>query len=283
MKKLKNLKNLIIFLVAVMVTTVMISTVMVTVAAAELIPGSGYDPTAYIRIGDYGDEVIALHEKLGQLGYYSLRPESPWSIFSIKALRILQENLDLPTTGIIETRDQLDELLAVEDVIGKNLLLGTNQGVKNYSISQKGFETELETADDGIGVKIRIISKAEDAAYLILFFNDNQSKGKLVGPVGDEYTLSFEARSNVAGATASLSHRQTNWQGNQIDFGGVRIAEADVWQRFKLTGKLTGEYEMSQGLYIALTGNTAGIEIEIRNLKLEKGSRATTWIKSDED
>ena len=241
------------------------------------------DSKAYINIGDYNETVVALHQKLSDLGYYYLRPESPWSEKSEAAVKILQENLDLPVTGVVTDKGMYDEILGIESVIGKNLLLGTNQGTTNYSISQKGFETELGASDDGKGVKITITSKSEDAKWLVLFFNDNQSRRKLVGPAGDQYTLSFEAKSNVAGATASISHRQTNWQGNQIDFGGIRIAEADVWQRFELTGKLIGEVEASQGLYITLAGNTAGAEIEIKNLKLEKGIRATEWCVAATD
>lgn len=48
---------------------------------------------SYININDYGDEVIALHKKLRELGYYHLRAESPLSRKCAEAVKILQENL----------------------------------------------------------------------------------------------------------------------------------------------------------------------------------------------
>ena len=60
---------------------------------------------AYINIGDYNDEVVALHRKLADLGYYYIRPESPWSERSKDALRILQENLDWDITGTVDNKE----------------------------------------------------------------------------------------------------------------------------------------------------------------------------------
>ena len=53
----------------------------------------------YINIGDYNDDVIAVHRKLGELGYYGLRAESPWSEASIAALKLTQAAIGLEPTG----------------------------------------------------------------------------------------------------------------------------------------------------------------------------------------
>lgn len=50
-----------------------------------------------------------------------------------------------------------------------------------------------------------------------------------------------------------------------------------------MTAKLTGCPETKQGLCLDLRDNDAGTEIEIRNLKIERGRMATKWIPADED
>ena len=239
------------------------------------------DGGSYINIGDYGPEVVVLHQKLEELGYYYLRAESPWSTASVDALKILQENLDIPVTGVVESKDQLDEILAVESIIGKNLLLGTNQGTTNFRLLDKGFNATLEA--DGDGVKVTSTSR-DDSGWLVLFFDDGQSREILAGSAGAWFTLSFEAKSNVENADMWVAHRQTNAAENQINFGDLKLGEADVWKEYVLTGRLIGVAATSQGLYFDMRyGNPAGTEIEIRNLKLEKGSQATEWSKAPED
>lgn len=235
-----------------------------------------------ISQGDYNETVKTLHQKLADLGYYGLRPESPWSEASADALKILQENLDWDITGTVESKEQIDEILAIESVIGKNLLLGTNQGTKNYKILDQGFNATLESPD-GVGVKVTSTSR-DDSGWLVLFFDDERSRKILAEPAGAWFTLSFEARSNVENAEVRISHRQTNAGENQMAFGTVKLRERDVWQRYCLSGQLNGTVATSQGLYFDMRyGNPAGTEIEIRNLKLEKGSRATEWSKAPED
>ena len=236
----------------------------------------------YIKINDYGEDVIALHQKLGELGYYNLRAESPWSAKSIAALKILQENLDWEITGVVESKDQLDEILGMENVVGKNLLLGTNQGITNYQILDKGFNAVMESPD-GVSVKVTSTTR-DDTGWLVLFFDDGKSRELLSEPTGAYYTLSFEAKSNVENAEIRIMHRQQNAAENQITFGTVKLGEADVWKRYETTSQINGIAAASQGLYFDMRyGNPAGTEIEIKNLKLEKGSKATEWCAAVED
>lgn len=89
----------------------------------------------YISIGDFNEDVLALHQKLSVLGYYKLRTESPWSEASVDALRSFQIENGLDETGVIESIESLERILSPEFIEAKNLLLGTNQGTTNYSIS----------------------------------------------------------------------------------------------------------------------------------------------------
>ena len=263
------MKRLFVVLLALVFT---MSTVVVTALAEE---------TAYTKIGYYSNEVLLLHRKLAELGYYSLRPESPWSAKSADALKILQENMGWEITGTVADKEMYDAILSLENVVGKNLLLGTNQGTTNFRLLDKGFNATLEADEDGVKVTS---TTRDDSGWLVLFFDDGQSREILAGPAGAWFTLSFEAKSNVENADMWVAHRQTNAAENQINFGDLKLGEADVWKEYVLTGRLIGVAATSQGLYFDMRyGNPAGTEIEIRNLKLEKGSQATEWSKAPED
>ena len=238
------------------------------------------DGQAYINIGDYNETVKTLHQKLADLGYYYLRAESPWSEASVSAVMQLQDDRGLEPTGVVENQSAIEEIMSLDHVIRENLLLGTNQGITNYSISKNGFETEL-TSPDGREVKVTIISKSEDAAWLTLLYNDGRSKEVLAGPAGEQYTLSFEAKSNVDNFNIRASHKQVDAKENQIDFGSASIGTE--WQTITLTGSLTGVDAAGQGLYLDLRYNSAGTGISIRNLKLERGTLATEWSPAAED
>lgn len=113
-----------------------------SVAVAE---DGGEDSKAYISIGDYNEAVVDLHRKLSDLGYYGLRPESPWGPASENAVKILQENLDLPITGIVESKDQLDQLMNADHVIGKNLAIGTSSEWSEWFTPEFNIEASCFT------------------------------------------------------------------------------------------------------------------------------------------
>ncbi len=148
-----------------------------------------------------------------------------------------------------------------------NLLLGTNHGTGNYRLIDNGFDAYA--VKSGSGIKVTTMAKYPDG-WLVLFFNDNRSSSILSGPDGDSYKLSFEAKSNISGATIRASHRQGDGQQNQIDFGTAELSSAGTWESISLSGNLTGTPATTQGVYLSLKNNTPGTEIIIRNLKLTK-------------
>lgn len=146
-----------------------------------------------------------------------------------------------------------------------NLLLGTNNGTKNYSLGDNGYNATL--AAEGDGVKV-IMESHNDNGWLVLQYNDGQSKDLLSGPEGEEYILAFEVKSNIKNAKVAVSHKQGDAKECQIDFGEVIIDRVDKWEQFTLKGQLYGVDATSQVLYFDLRNNPAGTEISIRNLKL---------------
>ena len=146
-----------------------------------------------------------------------------------------------------------------------NLLYGTNFGVTNFSLVEKGFGAILE--NDGLGVKITTSSR-DDSGWLVLFFNDGNSCELLSGPAGVSYTISFEAKSSFPNTVVHVSHRQADWQENQIDFGTAVLPAANQWENFSLTGTLVGTKPTSQGVFFGISSVPENTEINIRNLRL---------------
>lgn len=101
-----------------------------------------------IKIGDYNEDVIKLHQKLSDLGYYDLRPESPWSSASEEAVWMLQFNTDKETTGIIVSQEELDEIFGLEKVIGKNLLADSNYYIEKDNKSGLAEQKMITVSKD---------------------------------------------------------------------------------------------------------------------------------------
>ena len=96
---------------------------LVLVLMVTMSNGVAAEDGAYINIGDYNETVLALHQKLSDLGYYSLRPESPWSEKSVSALKQLQYDNGWNPTGVVEGKDQYEAILAITEK-NKNLIPG---------------------------------------------------------------------------------------------------------------------------------------------------------------
>ena len=265
---MNNLKKLI----SLLIVAVMISTMMISAAAAESIPGSGYDENAYIKIGDYNDEVIALHTKLGELGYYYLRPESPWSIWSVKALKILEENLGIePVDGIVSDKAEYDQLMSVENVIGKNLLYAyeTNMMARGYAVENASnmYDNQITLHFDN-----RDVDPNE--------FKDLVNWNNLFIQPSTDYTLSFYAKG--FGCIRSFLwpdtvERGESSQGNETSYpdGNIITTLSEDWQKVTITWKTMNGLEDTKNMLPARV--YGGNEVWISQIKLETGSKATEW------
>lgn len=228
--------------------------------------------TAYFKLGDYNNDVIMLHRKLADLGYYYLRPESPWSEKSEDAVKILQENLGWNVTGVVEDKEQLNVILSLNRVIGKNLLLGTDED-KNYHVIDNGFNAILDVESEGI--KVTSTSR-DESGWLVLMFEDGKSKDILSEKEGEYFTVSFDAKSNTDNAELIIYHRCSNAKDNQITFGKVRLGSNNQWNKYILSAKSLGVEATNQGLYFDIgCTNPKNTEISIQDIKLVRGMVGT--------
>ena len=89
--------------------------------------GSAVAEEPLINVGDYNENVIALHQKMSDLGLYGLRSESPWGPASVEGLSLLQGLLGLEETGNVENAAELEKLLKAEIDTNINLATGTDE------------------------------------------------------------------------------------------------------------------------------------------------------------
>ena len=136
----------------------------VSVAAAEDKP--------FIALGDYNGDVIALHQKLYELGYYELRAESPWSAASENAVMILQENMGWEITGAVEDEARLQEILALDHVIGKNLLADTD-----YCIEKDSSSTAYEAKGFSLSSDVDMQSLLGKTVTISIYVNSPGERG----------------------------------------------------------------------------------------------------------
>lgn len=239
----------------------------------------------YIKNNDYGDEVIKLHQKLRELGYFGMRAESPWSWKSSDALMILQENLDLPVTGIVESKEQLDEILRIDsaNVVGKNLVKnGDFVDDKQYWAPWGSPPVcEIVTIDNKHWMHlVSSGTKYEGLAQSVRERDGDAGTAEL--KAGRQYTVSFTAY----GERESVGKKFIiGFHNNSLSDGAI---QEQYWtQPFELTAdpvrytytfkcNVDGTFNIMVG-----TGLSDVIEAWYSEIKFEVGNRATGWMTAE--
>lgn len=113
-------------------------------------------------------------------------------------------------------------------------------------------------------------------------------------PNGDEYVLSFEAKSTVAGDkivchfyspnTTTLVESSTGWSGTYGD-GWAKVTLSTAWKRYWIKYAQNGAGTTETKSWIVgrrMAGEGTG-SVSIRAIKLEAGNKATEWTPAPED
>lgn len=89
------------------------------------------EPEAFapIGVGSRGDDVLRLQTKLAELGFLNGKADGIFGAGTEAALKAVQKALGREETGIIQTLDELNIILAILPGNGVNLSMGTSQSV----------------------------------------------------------------------------------------------------------------------------------------------------------
>lgn len=163
------------------------------------------------------------------------------------------------------------------EIGGRNLLMRTNQGTVNWSliVSEQGH-TQMTAWGEGVEFNVSSVF----SGYAIVFYKLGETLSML--EPNTEYMLSFDVWCDISvGITVGIKNSNaTGTLSNVAQFN--TIANQTVHVAIKLTTKDLTEYLRSQGLYF--DGFNAYVATyRFKNLKMEKGNKATGWTPAPED
>lgn len=176
---------------------------------------------------------------------------------------------------------------------GRNILLGTNQGVKNWNLGTNLDKPTYyiigeESYNDAKGVKFSKYDSANFAQWEVFFYPLRPqfiTKDK-------EYRLSFDAKfanidTNNTKIGIMLVDRDGRDSSRLTNYGYINITIDGQWQHYDipLTAIKNGEIDGTQVLYIYILDvrTTFWGSASFANLKLEEATIATPWSPAPED
>ena len=163
---------------------------------------------------------------------------------------------------------------------GRNLLLKTNQGTTNWTYSRANGTVTTEV--DGVGVHFNV--ETASTSWQMVTYKFDNSQVLLLEP-NINYVVSFDYKTNMGTSnfTSNVSVMQSNGQ-NQLAAGGkATIINDDSWHKatFVLTTNALTNSKTGQLVYI--TGFNKTGDLYLKNIKFEKGNKATDWTPAPED
>ncbi len=168
---------------------------------------------------------------------------------------------------------------------GDNILLGTNQGISNWSWSmQAGDSTKTEVIMDGVKCcKITRGSTAQSGWSYLFYSHLNYSAYK----PSTVYTISMEVYPSVDTSFSFSNFMAGNATAPML--GNVKTIQGSVkanqWNKLIFQGTTldTLPASGSQGVYFTVSNKNTGVSYIFRNIKVEEGPNATVWIPNKAD
>lgn len=167
---------------------------------------------------------------------------------------------------------------------GRNLAVSTNQGTNGWGWSMKtGGHTQSEIVENNIRTcKLLRNSTAQSGWSVIEYTNIGRSKYE----PNTVYTVSFDVKSNV-NTVMNIDLLQGNGTDNLMGSSTAvnRQIKANQWNKLIWIIKTVTTLPSSTGqlLYITAMNSGTGVWYQFKNLKIEKGNKATDWSPAPED
>ena len=167
---------------------------------------------------------------------------------------------------------------------GRNLAESTNQGTTGWGWSMKsGGHTQSEIVENNIRTcKLLRNSTAQSGWSVIAYSRIGRSKYE----PNTVYTVSFDVKSNV-NTVMNIDLLQGNGTDNLMGSSTAvnRQIKANQWNKLIWIIKTVTTLPSSTGQLLFITGMNSGTGVwyQFKNLKIEKGNKATDWSPAPED
>ena len=195
----------------------------------------------------------------------------------------IDQKADSITLSVLETK--VDGIA----IGGRNLLSGTNQGTYRWGWSmQTGGKTIEEYLDGGVRAVRMTRDATPNAGWSVISYNMGANDYALLEP-NTEYTLSFDYKPSVATANGVMfSIRRGDGTNAATNEGGYwKEIPANKWTHvsgtFMTVENIPDFLLNSTEIYITRLPTTVNSVHIFKNLKLEKGNKATDWSPAPED
>lgn len=168
---------------------------------------------------------------------------------------------------------------------GRNLALKTNQGTYGWYWSmQIGGATRTEVVESDIKTCKLTRDSVEQSGWSFIRY-DNIGRSKL--ETNTIYTISFDVKSNVDVKSWNINLMRVTASDGLAESWNYqnRTSKANVWTKIICTIKTVTTFPTTtdQVLYLSGFASTPGVWYQFKNLKLEKGNKATDWSPAPED
>ena len=195
----------------------------------------------------------------------------------------IDQKADSITLSVLETK--VDGI----SVGGRNLLRNTNQGTVNWDWSmQTGGKTIEEYLDGGVRAVKMTRDATPHAGWSVISYAIGKDAYALLEP-NTEYTLSFDYKPSVATTNGVMfSIRRGDGSNAATNEGGYwKEIPANEWTHvsstFTTVENIPDFLLYSTEIYITRLPTTVNSVHIFKNLKLEKGNKATDWSPAPED
>lgn len=161
---------------------------------------------------------------------------------------------------------------------GRNLLTRTNQGKTYWSFNKQNGTVSIESYET-IGVKINC--KVASTGYAVILYAFEQKQVNLLEP-NMEYVLSFDLISSntVAASVRICQPDATDMLANAVAF---HVDAGTKWVHKSVTLRTNALTLDKSNQFVYINGFNKVGTVCFKNLKLEKGNKATDWTPAPED